>query len=199
MFIEKKFGRMYLRGIDMNLTIRPLDPQHPEQLPNFFDSLDYSHAPHWSGCYCRYYHNEDGVHKDSNINRKEAIESISKCEMKGFLAFDQDKAVGWLNSQDIKQYKRLESVFNDYRVDEYALTICFVIHPDVRNQGVATQMLAYAIEYYKSLGYKGMLALPPKEVVEMQKTYRGPLSMYLKLGYKVVYEKDDYCLVRLEF
>ena len=56
MFIEKKFGRMYLRGIDMNLTIRPLDPQHPEQLPNFFDSLDYSHAPHWSGCYCRFYH-----------------------------------------------------------------------------------------------------------------------------------------------
>jgi hypothetical protein len=31
-----------------NLQIRTLDRNNPEELPNFFDSLDYSHAPHWS-------------------------------------------------------------------------------------------------------------------------------------------------------
>lgn len=194
---------MYLRGFTMNLEIRSLDKNNPEELPNFFDSLDYSHAPHWSGCYCRFYHVDDTqiewTQRDAQLNRKETIESIQKGEMNGFLAYDGDKVVGWLNAQNVKEFKRLEPVFSQYAFNDYALSICFVIHPDYRNQKIATQMLDFAIQYYQSLGYKGMLALPPKEVYDIQKTYRGTLNMYLKHRYEIVEERDGTCLVKLDF
>lgn len=187
----------------MNLEIRSLDKNNPEELPNFFDSLDYSHAPHWSGCYCRFYHVDDSqiewTQRDAQLNRKETIESIQKGEMNGFLAYDGDKVVGWLNAQNVKEFKRLEPVFSQYAFNDYALSICFVIHPDYRNQKIATQMLDFAIQYYQSLSYKGMLALPPKEVYDIQKTYRGTLNMYLKHRYEIVEERDGTCLVKLDF
>lgn len=194
---------MYLRGIVMNLEIRSLDKNNPEELPNFFDSLDYSHAPHWSGCYCRFYHVDDSqgewTQRDAQLNRKETIESIRNEEMEGFIAYDNDKAVAWLNAQPTHRFKRLEPVFSQYNFDKYIVSICFVVHPDYRNKGLATQLLSHAISVFKSQGYMGMLALPPKEVYDIQKSYRGTLSMYLKHGYEVIEERDGTCLVKLDF
>lgn len=186
-----------------NLQIKSLDNQHPEELPNFFDSLDYSHAPHWSGCYCRFYHVdcsiEDWMKRDPKINREETIHSIKNGEMNGFLVYDEDKAVGWLNAQKLNTYKRLIPDLSEYVDQNYIVTICFVIHPDYRNQGIATFLLAHAIEYYKQLGFDGMLALPPTEIHDIQKTYRGTLQMYLKKGYEKVTELDGITLVKLNF
>lgn len=187
----------------MNFNIQSLDKNNPEELPNFFDSLDYSHAPHWSGCYCRFYHEEDTTqewtHRSSSQNRRETIEAIKNGEMTGFLAYDQDKPVAWLNVQEVEKFNRLKSVFNDYYDKGYILSICFVVHPDYRNQGLASLLLKHSISYFRSLEYKGMLALPPKEVYDIQKTYRGTLNMYIKQGYEFVEEKDDTCLVKLDF
>ena len=44
-----------------------------------------------------------------------------------------------------------------------------------------------------------MVALPPKEVYDIQKSYRGTLNMYLKHGYEVIEERDGTCLVKLDF
>lgn len=187
----------------MNLHVKSLDKLNPEELPNFFDSLDYSHAPHWSGCYCRFYHEDDTdidwTQRDAQLNRSETIEAIKNEEMNGFIVYDDEKAVGWLNAQPVERFKRLIPVFSQYYNQKYALSICFVIHPEYRNKGLATFLLDYAINTYKALGYKGMLALPPKEVYDIQKAYRGTLNMYLKHGYEIVEEKDGTCLVKLDF
>lgn len=186
-----------------NLQIRSLDKNNPEELPIFFDSLDYSHAPHWSGCYCRYYHidcsTDEWMKRDPQINRNETINAIKNGEMNGFLIFDQEKPVGWLNAQEIKSYKRLLPDLIKYNDKNFILTICFVIHPNYRNQGLATLLLAHAITYFKQLGFDGMLALPLTETYDIQKTYRGTLTMYLKNGYEIVEENDGTSLVKLEF
>jgi GNAT superfamily N-acetyltransferase len=186
-----------------NLQIRTLDRNNPEELPNFFDSLDYSHAPHWSGCYCRYYHNnctnQKWFNRDSMTNRLESISAIQSGEMNGFLIYDQDKPIGWLNAQAASNFIRLSSEINSFSDKKFALSICFVIHPDYRNQGIATQLLDYAIEYFKQKEFNGMLALPPTEVCDIQKAYRGVLSMYLKRGYKKVSENDGVSTLILEF
>ena len=81
-----------------NLQIRSLDKHNPEELPNFFDALDYRHAPHWSGCYCRYYHidwaTDEWMKRDPKINRNETINAIKNGETNGFLIFDQEEQVG---------------------------------------------------------------------------------------------------------
>jgi GNAT superfamily N-acetyltransferase len=119
--------------------------------------------------------------------------------MNGFLIFDQDKPIGWLNAQAASNYKRLSSEIESFNDKKYALTICFVIHPDYRNQGIAKQLLDYAINYFKQKGFYGMLALPSTEVYDIQKAYRGLLSMYLKRGYKIVDENDDISTLKLDF
>jgi GNAT superfamily N-acetyltransferase len=185
-----------------NFTIKSLDPNHPEELPNFFDSLDYSHAPHWSGCYCRYYHTDvqldDWINRDPKLNRDETIQAIQTGEMNGFLIYDKEKPVGWLNAQSIMSYKRLVADLEKFHDKKYALTICFVIHPDYRNMGLASHLLEYAIEYFKVNKFDGLIALPPSEVYDIQKTYRGTLSMYLKNGYQVIEVREGTSMVELK-
>jgi GNAT superfamily N-acetyltransferase len=186
-----------------NLQIRSLDRNNPEELPNFFDSLDYSHAPHWSGCYCRYYHNDctnqEWMNRDPKLNRLEALSSIQAGEMNGFLVYDQEKPIAWLNAQSASNYVRLTPSLERFNDKNYALTICFVIHPNYRNQGIATLLLDYAIDYFKQKGFDGMLALPPTEVYDIQRAYRGLLSMYLKRAYEIITEDDGTTIVKLDF
>lgn len=184
-----------------NFTIRSLNPNIPEELPNFFDSLDYSHAPHWSGCYCRYYHTDytldEWIKRDPKLNRIETINAIQSGEMNGFLIYDNDKAVGWLNAQSIESYKRLCADLEKFHNKKVAISICFVIHPDYRNKGLATLLLDYAINYFKDCEFDGLIALPPSEVYDIQKAYRGTLSMYLKKGYQVIEEREGTSMVEL--
>ncbi len=184
-----------------NFTIQSLNPNIPEELPNFFDSLDYSHAPHWSGCYCRYYHTdytlEEWIKRDPKLNRIETINAIQSGEMNGFLIYDNDKPVGWLNAQSIESFKRLYTDLEKFHDKKYAITICFVIHPDYRNKGLATLLLAHAIDYFKDKGFDGLIALPPSEVYDIQKAYRGTLNMYIKQGYQIIEEREGTSMVEL--
>jgi len=165
--------------------------------------LEFTQARRCGGCYCRYYHTdyelEEWINRDPKLNRDEAIKAIQSGEMNGFIIYDLDKPVGWLNAQSVGSYTRLVPVLEKYLDKKYALTICFVIHPEYRNKGLATLLLDYATEYFKQAAYEGIIALPPTEVYDIQKAYRGTLNMYLKKGYQVVEERDGISMVELRF
>ena len=188
----------------MNLNIKSLWQCNPSDFTDFLERLNYDHAPHWSGCYCRFYHNElpfdQWQKRDPSTNKTEALEAIQTHKMHGFLAFDDSKCIGWLNANDALSFQRLKSVLPAFVQNKrVALTICFVIDPQYRNQKVATALLEAAIEHYRQSGYDGMLAAPIESDGDFALKYRGTPGMYEKSGYTLLDKIDRLSVYWLDF
>jgi len=174
----------------MAIRVEFMNPSQSHIFVDYIDHLKFGHAPEWSTCYCRYYHTkadqDEWMMRSGNLNRSEAIMSIKEGSMQGFLAYDGDKCVGWLNANDSSAYIRIEEDIKPIVKDQkVACTMCFIIHPDYRNKGIARQLLSAAVAHYKALAYDGMLGMPFVSN-EFQKQYRGTLNMYKELGYKEI-------------
>lgn len=179
----------------MDIKIVKLTQGMGETFTNYFDSLDFGHEPHWAGCYCRFYHNDDSVDwklRRAEDNRPEAVAEINNGNMKGFLAFEGDKCIGWLNANNSESYMRLkedvELVVKDKKV---GIVICFVIHPDFRGMGVATKLLNAAVSDFEEQNYDAVLAMPIYSETFSPKMYRGTVSMYQKAGFEKINEFGD--------
>ncbi len=187
----------------MDYSIKPLTPELASTFAEYLERLDFGHAPHWATCYCMFYHlacsHEEWQNRKGPENRAEAIERIGSGTMKGYLAFDGDKCIGWCNANDAVSYvrleKELEPVIKDKRVGS---TICYVIHQEYRGKGIARQLLNTAIEDFKRDGYDAMLALPVDVREEPQKHYRGTVNMYKEQGFREIQRHGDVCVMWLE-
>lgn len=180
----------------MNYIIKPLKPELAAVFTEYLGNLGFDHAPHWSTCFCRYYHlncsQEEWQNRSGLENREEAEKEIKDGKMKGFLAYDKDKCIGWCNANDARQYIRLEDemapIIKDKKV---GCVICFVIHPEYRKRGVARLLLKKAIEEFKIEGYDAILALPIDIKGNPQKLYRGTLNMFNEFGFKEIEKHDN--------
>ena len=179
----------------MTLTIKALSPGMGMVFAQYLDELEYRHAPDWKGCYCRFYHEvgnfQDWLARTHDQNRAAAIAAIDAGAMKGYLAFDGDQCVGWLNANDATTYPRLLEDLREFIADKkVGLTICFVIRPEYRGQGVARQLLFAAIEGFRLAGYDAAMSLPIARDGDPEKRYRGTLHMYDEAGYQVLTRQD---------
>lgn len=186
------------------MNIKSLWEVKPLVFSDFLERLDYGHAPHWAGCYCRFYHTDVDFDawkiRAPHENKTEAINAIEKRKMHGFLAFDEEKCIGWLNANDASSFIRLKNFLPpSIEGKKVAITICFVIDPHYRNQKVATRLLETAISFYRDLGYDGMMAAPIETEGSFDLKYRGTLAMYEKLGYSVIEKIDKLSVCYLDF
>ena len=184
-------------------TIRPLTTQDAHRFTEYLATMDFQHAPNWAGCFCRFYHTEcsmdEWIAKDPAQNRREAESAISNGSMRGVLAFEDDRIIGWLNANHVDAYPRLKGFVENFV--ESPLTgasVCFVIHPDYRNQGVATQLLREALNGFKAEGLTQVLGFPFEDPQHPQKAYHGSLSMYLKAGFTLVESRGNQHVVRCQ-
>lgn len=187
----------------MNYTVKALSPELAETYTDYLENLTFDHAPHWAGCYCRYYHTkcslDEWFSRPSEKNREEAVEQIRNGSMKGYLAFDGEKCIGWCNANNVHEYKRLEneidSIVEDKKVGSI---ICFVIHPEYRRQGVARLLLKEAVEGFRAQGFEAVLTIPVNTVEVPEKLYRGTLSMYMEYGFEELERRDNYSVMWLK-
>jgi GNAT superfamily N-acetyltransferase len=188
----------------MKYTIKPLCPELAETFIEYLESLDFSHATHWATCFCRFYHTNCSTlqwqNRSGEENSIEAVEQIKAGNMRGYLAFHEDKCIGWCNANNINQYIRIEEdikhLVNDQKV---GCVICFVIHQEYRNQGVARLLLNQAIEDFRAQGFDAVLALPVDIKGEPEKLYRGTMNMYLELGFEEIERQDNVSIMLLKF
>jgi GNAT superfamily N-acetyltransferase len=78
-----------------------------------------------------------------------------------------------------------------------------VVAPDARRQGVATVLLDAAVEYLRRRGMTAVEAYPPLQstddpVLWPRRNYHGPLSMYVKVGFREISRNDWSITVRRE-
>jgi ribosomal protein S18 acetylase RimI-like enzyme len=188
----------------MNIEIRPLTPENSNTFTDYLGGPLFAHNPNWSGCYCRFYHldceMETWISRAGETNRSDALGAISRSEMKGWLAFDGDHCIGWCNANALSTYLRMKPFWpEDDDPSKLGATMCFVVHPDSRGQGIARKLLRTAVEEFRASGFKAVLAFPVKSETNHQNDYRGTLNMYLELGYRDLGLVEGTRVFRLDF
>ena len=173
----------------MEYDIQPLSPALADTFSNYLSNLDFSGTPHWASCFCRFYQTtcslEEWKVRPLEQNRAEALAEISAGNMRGYLAFSGEACVGWCNANNITLLPRIYSDFEALcRGKRVGCTICYVIHPAHRGQGLARQLLARAIADFRANGYEALLALPIEAPGAEQRRYRGTLHMYQQAGFR---------------
>jgi len=179
----------------MNPIIKALSPSLIEDYLSFFDNMVFSEHLHWSKCYCYSYH-FTGANEDWNKerNRLAVIDLIRENKMKGFLAYYDNKAVGWCNANNKLNYQALNEKENSQ--SEVCAIVCFLIHPDYRRKGIAQKLLEQVIEEYTLKDYDYIEAYPRKDKHSCERNYHGHFSLYEKFDFKTEKEHDEHYVVR---
>src|SRR5665647_1972287 len=183
----------------MDISVKPLTPDLLEDYLFFFDNLVFTENPDWSRCYCYSFHfvgPDEQWNKEDN--RSSVIKLINEKEMAGYLAYWDDKPVGWCNDNDRLKFQRLLKYFDliDNPQDKVCSIVCFVVHPDYRRKGIARKLLEQVISDYSKRDYDYIEAYPGNGQLSCERLYKGPLELYKIFDFKIEKELNDYFLVR---
>jgi len=178
------------------ISIRPVTPDQHDAVMHYFDMVAYADNPNWARCYCMERLVEDYEHSTKDRNRAARSELIRSAKANGLVAYRLGRVVGWCHAAPKAE---LLAVPGD-RPDDVGAIVCFVVAPDQRRQGIATQLLDAAIEHLRSRGMKTAEAYPTRGNIDPARwvwsQYVGPLSMYEKAGFEIAETHEDFCIVR---
>ena len=126
----------------------------------------------------------------------------------GVVATLGDERVGWCSVGPRSLFGRLRTAASTSSpatsADDPAVwsVTCFVIRPGYRRHGVATALLAGAIEHARSGGAGWLEAYPTDSTgpaAVLDRLYRGSLALFLQAGFEVVARpRPGRAIVRLE-
>ncbi|MFX1420324.1 MAG: GNAT family N-acetyltransferase [Promethearchaeota archaeon] len=183
----------------MDIKIKPLNSDTLEDFLYFFDKVAFSDNPDWATCYCHFYHfpgtNEKFFKRTAEENREASKELILSGEMSGFIAYFDDKPIGWCNINSKDNYAKIP--YEEKSTSKIASLICFVVSPAHRKQGVARQLLNYVCSDFIDKGYDLIEVYPRKgDKLSDAHSYRGPVSLYTSKGFSIYKEFKDYYVMR---
>lgn len=188
----------------MNITIKPLGPGILDDYLYFFDTIAFVDNREWEGCYCVFYHHdknvEDWIARSKKENRDMAITLVDQGVLKGFLVYDNEDPIAWCNVNDKDLFsfdKNLNNVYGD-NDDTVISIVCFLVSHKYRRRGISTMLLKRIIDHYRLSGKKYLEAYPFKHAVRDSENYHGPLDLYLKNGFSIDKEYDEYFIVRYD-
>ncbi len=185
----------------MKLQIRPLSPARAEDFFRFFDRVAFSDHPEWGcGCYCCFFHTADREAWEKRTpedNRNWAREMILDGAMRGLLAYDRQKPVGWCHYDLLKNLPGVRVYREGLSTDdpESAAIVCFTVAQGWRGQGVATRLLEAALADLAAQGVRRVEAYPPAGDDSQEHNYPGPAALYEKLGFATVKNGEGATLV----
>ena len=183
----------------VELRFEALSVENMHDFLDYFDHTAFNGSnEQWDGCYCQFYLNtpeQNGAIKDKKVeNRESACSRIEAKQMQGYLAFQGDQVVGWTLAGESKLFPTLPEAD-----EKLARMLCFVIHPEHRNEGIASAMLGHAVDDFRARGFEAVEAAPYKATPSFEGNYRGPMSMFTKAGFETVVDMGEFgILMRLE-
>ncbi len=167
------------------MIIKQMTPEHSSDWFDFFDNRAFADHEDWQGCYCTgpFTPRLKEYQNTSRKRREYAAWLLDKGIMRGYLAFDQGKVVGWCNVNNKSVFSKLKDVQTDEE-DVVSIT-CFMIQKDYRGKGIAQKFLDKIIEDAKTNHKKIIEAYPRLRSKTVFGNFRGPYSMYEKRGFKL--------------
>lgn len=186
----------------MNISIKKLSLKLIESFLYFFDEIAFTDNPGWGHCYCVFFHHKGSEHdwllKTKKDNRETAIRLINENKLRGFLAFEDSKPVGWCSVNEKKSFsfnKNRKNVLSDID-DEIISIVCFLVAPGYRKKGISAMLLNKIIFYYGEKKFRFLEAYPLKDESSDSKNYHGPLSLFIKHGFYIEKEYESCDVVR---
>ena len=183
-----------------NITIKPLTPELAGDYFDFFDNRAFTDHTEWSCCYCTYFHFDREREKEIGRIVKEGVdlrtalrgaaaELIKAGTLHGYLAYDGDAAVGFVNANDKKAYGRFDgngarSLFvSESGGGKIKAIVCFIIAPEYRGRGVATAVLERICEDARQKGYSAVEGYPRIYHGHFDFPFNGPERLFERAGF----------------
>jgi len=188
------------------LLARPLTPERFADLEALFEARGCSVARQ---CWCMYYR-ESGAAPERAPGqtlrqaRREAMKALVEAGRPvGLIGYRGRTPVGWVSLGPREDYLKLARSPVMKPVDERPVwsVICFVVPSEYRNQGVATGLLAAAVDWARRQGVELLEAYPMDKPGRAgdDTMWFGAKSMYDKAGFEeVARRKPQRPIVRLK-
>src|SRR4051812_27366591 len=175
------------------LEIVPLTAERFDDLAALFNE---GGDPKW--CWCVYWRLRSKDWSASNPTKNKAmLRSLAeRPETPGLVAYEGERAVGWVGVAPREEYDRLEHSRVRPRLDDVPVwsVVCFVVSKSARGRGVAARLLDAAVEHARTAGAPALDAYPVDpggERVADNAAYTGSLSTFLAAGFREVRSIDS--------
>ena len=192
----------------MNYEIKSLSPDLVNDYLSFFDLEEHSDNMAEHKCFCVCWCSDDhrsGLDRMSTAQKRRELaeQYVKNGKIKGYLAFEGNRVVGWCNANKKSECRNCISWLRSMRdllvpttVDERVKSVfCFTVANDHRRTGVATQLLKRVCEDAKEEGYQFVEAYP-KKAIKGWDDFEGPLAMYQRQGFVLEADRGDYLVLR---
>ena len=177
----------------MAVVVRPLTPGRWPDLEAIFNARGCSVA---RGCWCMFYRHSGRLtdlrpgESQSERSRQELRALAGNDPPAGLIGYRGRTPVGWISFGPREDFAKLRRSPVMKPVDDQPLwsIVCFVVPSQYRRQGVATALLAGAIEYARRRGVTMLEAYPvdKKGMSADDSMWFGARSMYAAAGFEEV-------------
>jgi GNAT superfamily N-acetyltransferase len=191
----------------MSIEIKPLTPDLAADFFDFFDNRAFTDHSEWSCCYCTYFHFDSEREKEvgdmvkcgadfRTTLRNASAELITDGILRGYLAYEGDTAVGFVNANDKTAYRRFDgnrarSTFvSENSNGRIKAVTCFTIAPEYRSKGIATAVLERICEDAEQNGYTAVEGYPRIYPGYFDFPFNGPERLFERAGFVKVDERN---------
>ncbi|MDR2515734.1 MAG: GNAT family N-acetyltransferase [Christensenellaceae bacterium] len=199
----------------MTLEIRPLTKELAQDFFDFHENIAFADHEEWSHCYCVAFHMDGAGHRaitsakeagGLDAMRREikarAEKLIEEGTLRGYMAYEGGKMVGWCNANDKAAYKGfsfdegMDAFVRSSGAERVKEVVCFCVAPSHRGKGVAAALLNRAVEDAKAEGFLAVEGHP--QLLDRRDPFDmfGPFRLYEKAGFSEIARKGQTALVR---
>jgi len=124
---------------------------------------------------------------------------VAAGEEPGLIAYEEDQPVGWVSVAPRRDFVRIETNAERGEISEDGVwsVVCFFIAAGRRGEGVATALLAAAVDYARAHGARVLEAYPIERggPISNSDAYTGVPSLYTKAGFREVGRFDRWAAI----
>ena len=142
------------------------------------------------GCWCMFWRQprEEWKARTRQSNRRKIRRLVTPTSPPGLLAYRDGNPVGWVSIAPRDEFPRLNSSQYLKPIDRKRVwaVVCFYIRRGHRKSGVASALLAAAVESARTRGARIVEGYPVARTQESGDAWTGVPSMFKKAGFKEV-------------
>jgi len=176
----------------VTVDVRPLSGATWDALAELFRE---GGDPRW--CWCQYWRlrsKDMAAAKVPQLRQRLQGQALSS-EAPGLVAFDGDRAVGWVSLGPRTDFERIVRSKVIPKIDDRPVwsIVCFAVASTARGRGVARALLEAAIDHARTRGAVALeaypVAGPDGEPIHAEAAFTGTLPMFERAGFRVVAER----------
>ncbi len=180
------------------IDVHPVSADRIDDWLRLFDRDAFPDNPDWGSCYCLHPHSGDGPERPWRAVRAEMVERLRSGATRGYLAYVDGRAVGWVNASLRSTYAKYDGVDpGGPAPDSVAGVSCFVIAPPYRGHGIASALLDRVVADGAARGARHIEGYPRRTAAESEAdSFTGRRVMFDARGFHAAAERDHFTLVR---